>query len=142
MQIAILDPFAGIAGDMLLGALVDSGLDPEWVKALPQRMGFDEVQVDIHSVERCSVTCTKVDFRIPGGDEHDRHHGDHSHHGSHIGDLVNMVRNAGLPEGVERRAVRAFELVGEAEGRVHGVEPHKVHLHEVGAIDAVLDIVA
>ena len=55
MQIAILDPFAGISGDMLLGALIDSGLDPEWLRGLPARMGFPTVGVHIDKVVRCSV---------------------------------------------------------------------------------------
>ena len=141
MQIAILAPFAGISGDMLLGALIDSGLDPEWLQGLPARMGFPSVGVHIQKVDRCSVTCTKVDFEIEGDSGPDHHHGDHGHHGSHIGDLVTLVERADLRADVKARAVEAFRLVGEAEGRVHGVAPDKVHLHEVGATDAVLDIV-
>lgn len=141
MQIAILDPFAGISGDMLLGALIDSGLDPEWLHGLPARMGFPTVGVHIEKVDRCSVTCTKVSFQIEGDTGHDHHHGDHGHHGSHIGDLVKLVEQADLRPGVKAKAVKAFGLLGEAEGRVHGVAPEKVHLHEVGATDALLDIV-
>jgi len=62
-------------------------------------------------------------------------------HGRHVGELIRLVERAPISDWVKERAVRAFRLVGEAEGRVHGVAPEKVHLHEVGAIDAVLDIV-
>ena len=141
MQIAILDPFAGISGDMLLGALVDSGLDPEWLHGLPARVGFPSVRVHIDKVDRCSVTCTKIHFEIEGDAGHDHHHGDHGHHGSHIGDLVNLVEQSDIRADVKAKAVMAFRLVGEAEGRVHGVAPDRVHLHEVGATDALLDIV-
>src|SRR5207237_5842786 len=62
-------------------------------------------------------------------------------HGRHVGELVRLVERAPVSEWVRERALRAFRLVGEAEGRVHGVPAEKVHLHEVGAVDAVLDIV-
>jgi uncharacterized protein (TIGR00299 family) protein len=62
-------------------------------------------------------------------------------HGRHVGELVRLVEQAPLSEWVRERAVGAFRLLGEAEGRVHGVAPERVHLHEVGAVDAVLDIV-
>ena len=89
---------------------------------------------------RAALACTKVDFRIPGADAADQHHGDHAH-GMHVHELVELVQNAPISDDARRRAVRAFELVGEAEGKVHGVEPARVHLHEVGAIDAALDVV-
>src|SRR2546422_465217 len=62
-------------------------------------------------------------------------------HGRHVGELVRVVERAPVSDWVKERAVRAFQLLGDAEGRVHGVAPEKVHLHEVGAVDAVLDIV-
>src|SRR5262249_4503874 len=70
------------------------------------------------------------------------HHGHaDSDHGRHIGELLDIVRRAPISPWVRDRAIRAFQLLGEAEGRVHGVAPERVHLHEVGAVDAVLDIV-
>lgn len=140
MRIAILDPAAGISGDMTLGALIDAGVERRWLEELPQRLGFAGVQVRIERVERATLVATKVTFEVPGHDGQDRHHGEH-HHGRHVGQLIELIRAAPLSQPAKRRAERAFRLVGEAEGRVHGVEPDKVHLHEVGAIDAVLDIV-
>ncbi len=135
MRIAILDPFAGISGDMLLGALLDAGVGPSWLESLPQRLGFPEVGVEARAVQRCGVRATKVDFRIPEG------RSGVGRHGAHVGQLVEMVRRSGVTEPVKARAVRAFELIGAAEGRVHGVPADRVHLHEIGAVDAVLDIV-
>jgi hypothetical protein len=134
-RIAILDPFAGISGDMLLGALVDAGVSPSWLDTLPRRLGFPEVAVDVRRVSRCGVHATKVDFRIPEG------RSGLSHHGAHVGQLVDLVRRGQVGDEVKAQAVRAFELIGAAEGRVHGVTSERVHLHEVGAVDAVLDIV-
>ncbi len=136
MRIAILDPVAGISGDMLLGALMDAGLEPAWLETLPKRLGFPDVGVRVRKVVRASVTATKVTFEIPEDPG-----GGSGAHGRHVGELIEIVRRAPCSESVKARAVRAFELVGEAEGRVHGVSPAQVHLHEVGAVDAVLDIV-
>lgn len=137
MRIAILDPSAGISGDMTLGALLAAGVERTWLEALPGRLGFADVRVRISEVQRASLRTTKVDFEIREGGGH----GPHGHHGRRLGELVELVRRAPVSHAVRERAVRAFELVGEAEGRVHGVSPAEVHLHEVGAIDAVLDIV-
>lgn len=130
MRIAILDPAAGISGDMTLGALLALGVAPAWLAELPGRLGLVGVSVEIRDAVRCGVGCTQVAFTIPARP-----------HGRHVGELVRLVEQAPLSPWVMERAVRAFRLLGEAEGRVHGVPPDKVHLHEVGAVDAVLDIV-
>jgi uncharacterized protein (TIGR00299 family) protein len=130
MRIAILDPAAGISGDMTLGALLSLGLPASWLEELPARLGVDGVRVTVRDVRRGGVTCKQVEFAIPP-----------QPHGRHVGELVQLVERAPLSDWVKERAVRAFRLVGEAEGRVHGIAPDKVHLHEVGAVDAVLDIV-
>ena len=130
MRIAILDPAAGISGDMTLGALLALGLPTSWLEDLPRRLGFDGVQISRREVSRSGVRCTQVEFEIPA-----------QPHGRHVGDLVRLVEGAAVSDWVKERAVRAFRLIGEAEGRVHGVPPEQVHLHEVGAVDAVLDIV-
>lgn len=141
MRIAILDPAAGISGDMTLGALVDCGVGGEWARGLPARLGFPDVGVRVERVERCALMATRVLFEIPGADEGDHHHHDAHAHGRHVGALVELVRGLPVSDWVRDRAARAFTLIGEAEGRVHGVPAERVHLHEVGAIDAVLDIV-
>jgi uncharacterized protein (TIGR00299 family) protein len=130
MRIAIIDPAAGISGDMTLGALLALGVPTSWLEQLPSRLGLPGVGVTIHDVRRASVGCRQVEFTIP-----------EQPHGRHVGALVRLVESAPLSDWVKQRAVRAFQLLGEAEGRVHGVPAEKVHLHEVGAVDAVLDIV-
>jgi len=130
MRIAILDPAAGISGDMTLGALLSLGVPASWLEELPKRLGLDGVTVTIRDAARCGVGCKQIEFSIPA----DRH-------GRHVGELLRLVERAPVSDWVKERAVRAFHLIGEAEGRVHGVPPEQVHLHEVGAVDAVLDIV-
>ena len=130
MRIAILDPAAGISGDMTLGALLSLGVPVAWLEELPARLGVGDVRVTVRDVRRSGVTCKQVEFGIP-----------EQPHGRHVGELLRLVERAPVSDWVKERALQAFRLVGEAEGRVHGVAPEQVHLHEVGAVDAVLDIV-
>jgi len=130
MRIAIIDPAAGISGDMTLGALLSLGVPASWLEELPGRLGLAGVSVAIRDVQRSGVACKQIEFAIPD-----------QPHGRHVGELVRLVQGAPVSDWVKERAVQAFRLVGEAEGKVHGVAPEQVHLHEVGAVDAVLDIV-
>src|SRR2546430_1110451 len=130
MRIALLDPAAGISGDMTLGALLSAGAPAAWLEELPRRLDLPDVRVTVREVKRSSVASAKVEFAIP-----------EQPHGRHVGELVQLVERAPLSDWVKQRAVRAFRLIGEAEGQVHGVAPEEVHLHEVGAVDAVLDVV-
>jgi pyridinium-3,5-bisthiocarboxylic acid mononucleotide nickel chelatase len=152
-RFAILDPAAGISGDMVLGALVAAGAPPEWLRGLPARLGFPEVTIDVQLVDRCGVRATKVNVTLPGGrrEEPSTPFAPHSHHPHvhadghgehhHIGDLIARIDRAPLSDSVRERAGRAFRLLGEAEGKIHGVPVEQVVLHEVGAADAVVDIV-
>lgn len=130
MRIAIIDPAAGISGDMTLGALLSLGVPAAWLGELPGRLGLRNVGVSVRDVSRSGVQCKQVEFAIP-----------EQPHGRHVAELIALVEKAPVSGWVKERAIAAFRLVGEAEGRVHGVSAEKVHLHEVGAVDAVLDIV-
>jgi uncharacterized protein (TIGR00299 family) protein len=163
-RFAIIDPAAGISGDMLLGALVAAGAPLAWLEGLPARLGIPEVRVQVAAVERCGLRATKVNVLLPGGarelpsqalsdhlDRSERSHAhaqDHPHSRAggytphrHIGELIALVERAPLSPWARQRAVAAFRLLGEAEGRVHGVRADQVALHEVGALDALVDIV-
>ena len=164
-RFAIIDPVSGISGDMLLGALIAAGAPAEWLRSLPSRLGFPDVTVAISSVDRGGIRAVKVDVCLPDGsreepalaiaghahpgehehDQHSHHHpaDTHVHDGPHrhIGDLITVIERAPLSTWVRERAVRAFQLLGEAEGKIHGLPADRVPLHEVGALDAVIDIV-
>ena len=130
MPIAILDPFSGVSGDMMLGALVAVGLDPDWLRALPERLGLDGVTVHIQEVVRGEVVCQKVDFDIPP-----------QPHGRHLREIRRLIQAADVPPAVAARADRVFTAIATAEAEIHGMQPEQVHLHEVGAVDAILDVV-
>ena len=115
---------------MTLGALVDAGLDPDWLRALPQRLGLAGVAVEIARVQRGGIACAKVDFSIPS-----------QPHGRHLRQIREIVLGADAPNHVKELADAAFTAIAEVEGSLHGVSPEKVHLHEVGAVDAILDVV-
>src|ERR1700716_206829 len=130
MRTAILDPFSGIAGDMTLGALLGVGLDAQWLRALPAQLGLADVRVDIREVKSGELACWKVDFEIPP-----------QPHGRHIKQIREIVARSGAPDHVRARADAAFWAIATAEGEIHALPPEKVHLHEVGAVDAILDVV-
>jgi hypothetical protein len=129
-MIAILDAFSGIAGDMTLGALLDLGLDPDWLRALPATLGLEGVNVRIERVKRGEIASWKVDFDIPP-----------QPHGRHLKHLKAIVDASPAPAHVKAKASAAFEAVATIEAEIHGTTVEKVHLHEVGAVDAILDIV-
>jgi uncharacterized protein (TIGR00299 family) protein len=130
MPIAIFDPFSGISGDMTLGALLDVGLAADWLRALPDALGIHQIGVRIRDVRRGDIACRKVDFDIPP-----------QPHGRGIREIRAMVAAAPLPDAVRQQADRAFTLIAECEAEIHGMAPEDVHLHEVGAVDAILDVV-
>ncbi len=130
MRIAILDPFSGIAGDMTLGALVAVGLDQAWLRELPRTLGLDGVTVRIQEVLRGEIACWKVDFDIPP-----------QPHGRDVREVRRLVAASSAPPSVKERADAVFVAIAEAEAAIHGMEPDAVHLHEVGAVDAILDVV-
>jgi uncharacterized protein (TIGR00299 family) protein len=130
MVIAILDPFSGIAGDMFLGGLVDVGLDPDWVRSLPGRLGLAGVGVRVEKVLRAGIACQKVDFDIPP-----------QPHGRHLRQIRALLEAADIPASVRAQADAVFTEITSKEAEIHGVGVEKVHLHEVGAVDAILDVV-
>ncbi|MDQ8154910.1 MAG: DUF111 family protein, partial [Gemmatimonadota bacterium] len=121
MRIAILDPAHGISGDMTLGALLDVGLDAEWLRALPAALGLDGVTVNISDVRRGEIACRKVDFTIPP-----------QPHGRHLKHIAAIVEGSSAPAAVKRVAMDAFTQLTDVEAAVHGTTREKVHLHEVG----------
>ncbi len=130
MPIAIFDPFSGISGDMTLGALLDVGLSPDWLRALPGALAIDGVGVRIRDVRRGDIACRKVDFDIPP-----------QPHGRGIREIRALVAAAPVPDAVRQAADRAFTAIATCEAEIHGMAPEDVHLHEVGAVDAILDVV-
>lgn len=124
------DAFNGISGDMTLGALVDLGVRVDDLKAGLARLPMGPFDLRVEPVKRSGIVGTRVHVEV--AEEGHRH--------VHLRHIVEKVEAAGLPEIVTRRAVAAYRLLAEAEARVHGSTPEKIHFHEVGANDAIVDI--
>jgi uncharacterized protein (TIGR00299 family) protein len=197
MRVAYLECFAGIAGDMLLGALIDAGVPAQVLADAVAALGLG-ASLQIERVDRSGIACTKV--HVFEGDhlaeahaetahehEHESHthddaahghghepshkhehahaegeahghgpshshkhtHGDlththeHSHaHGRSLTAIRRLIHDAALPDPVKQTAIRAFELLGNSEAKIHNVPVEEIHFHEVGAVDAIVDIVA
>lgn len=132
MRIAYLDCASGISGDMTVAALVDAGLDPEVLRTGIESLNLPGVTVHIDEVERCGFRAKY--FRV-------EHPEQHAHR--HLSDIRQIInRSEGLNDNQRDVALRIFHAVAEAEAKVHGSTVDKVHFHEVGAIDSIVDIVA
>jgi len=137
MRTLAFDGRMGASGDMLLGALLAAGADAAALE--PVESGLD-VGYDRRTVDRQGIAATAVEVLLDG-DDRDRQpaegHGPHREYGT----VVDIVEGLALPAGVERDALAVFELLGEAEAAVHGTALDEMHFHEVGADDAIADVV-
>lgn len=144
-KVAYLQCPTGIAGDMCLGALVDAGVPLKYLIEKLHLLGIsEEFKLWEEKIHRHGQLATKVHVDLLNSDRHhhDHHHHDHSHVATrHLPDIEKIIKEAGLPSRVERWSLDIFHQLAVAEGAVHGIAPEKVHFHEVGATDAIVDIV-
>jgi uncharacterized protein (TIGR00299 family) protein len=122
--------FSGIAGDMAMGALIDAGADLDEVRSLCQRLPFTGWALEAEPVMRSGIGATKINVLAAPTTV--------VRTAAHIAALVEEAR---LPERVRRRALDTFAALARAEGRLHRRPPEQVHFHEVGAVDAIVDVV-
>ena len=138
-KLAYLECPTGIAGDMCLGALVDAGVPLEYLISQLKQLGIEsEYQLSAYTIHRNGQVATKVDVVLP--DPHHQEH--HSHyHGRHLPEIEDLITKASLPVRAKAWSLAVFRTLAVAEGQVHGIPPEKVHFHEVGSVDAIVDIV-
>ena len=129
-SIAWFHCYSGIAGDMALGSLIDAGADLEEIRRLLRRLPFSGWSVEAHRVQRCGIAAVRVDVKAEETGVVRTH-----------GHIVALVEEARLPHRVRERALAAFAALAEVEGRLHRRHPSQVHFHEVGGIDAIVDVV-
>ena len=132
MKVAYFDCFSGAAGDMIVGALLDAGLDFEALRADLARLPLDGVTVSAEAVRRGGMAGTKFHVAVDQTDQPARH----------LPDILGMIDAAALPDLAAANARAIFQRLAEAEAKVHGVAIEAVHFHEVGAADSIVDIVA
>ena len=142
---------AGVAGDMLLAALIDAGADRSAVSDAWAALGIDGYAATWERVQRCGVTALWTNIAVHDHGEHDHHHDDDQQHDDHdhghghvhrpASEVIAMIEGADLDQRVRRDAVAVYRALAEVEGAIHGVDPAAVELHEVGALDSILDVV-
>ncbi|MBW2313875.1 MAG: nickel pincer cofactor biosynthesis protein LarC [Deltaproteobacteria bacterium] len=135
-----LDTFAGCAGNMFLGALLDAGLSRHELEDDLQGLGVAH-RLKVSRVERGALAAQYVDVALPKVKKKDKKSHSHGHgHGRHWAEIRDVLEQAKLDPGVRETALAIFEEIGRAEAKVHGIELEKVHFHEVGAVDAIVDV--
>jgi uncharacterized protein (TIGR00299 family) protein len=159
MRIGYLDCFSGISGDMFLGALLDAGLP--W-SVLEETVAALDVgaRLEISRVTRSGISATKVDVwigaekdlprgRVSHPEKHERQHPHRDHNASHhrehahrgLNEIRTIICKAQIAPAARERALDIFQALGEAEAKIHNTELEKIHFHEVGAVDAIVDVV-
>ncbi len=167
MRIAYLDTFAGIAGDMVLGAFVSAGIDLERLRAEIAKLNLGKVDLETGKIVRSGITATKVDVVVSGevesvndlggeihghshGDDEHHHHGKGHHHhesahshqpGRSYLEIRSLIESSPLSESVKGKSKEIFRRIAEAEAKIHDTTIEKIHFHEVGAVDSIVDIV-
>lgn len=131
MKIAYVDAFSGVSGDMFLGALLDAGASLDRLNEALQGLHLPEaIHLRLSQVQKGAMRASQVHVEVQD-----------SHHHRHLSDVEEILSQSSLPDPVLHASLKVFRLLAEAEGRVHGIAPEQVHFHEVGALDAIVDVV-
>ncbi len=132
MKVLYYDCFAGISGDMNLGALIDLGVDPDYLRKELGKLNIEGFHLEITRDQRRGISGTKAEVVIENPDN-EKHR--------HLRHIEDLIQGSTLSDKVKRDAMKIFDLVAVAEGKVHDIPKEKVHFHEVGALDSIADIV-
>jgi uncharacterized protein (TIGR00299 family) protein len=130
MRTLYFDCFAGASGNMILGALVSLGIDQEELRREVEKLNTAAFQIEFEKVMRSGISAVHAQVRIPVESKH-----------RHLNDILRIIEESPLADRVKRRSVDIFRRLAEAEAKVHGIEVGEVHFHEVGALDAIVDVV-
>lgn len=128
-RLAYVDCVGGMAGDMLLGALLDAGADADLVRSGLSRLAVEGLELRVGRTRRGPLDAARVEVRAPPAQPH-----------RGLREVGELVEGARLPPRARERALTTFDRLAVAEGRVHGIAPDEVIFHEVGAADAVADV--
>lgn len=134
MKIAYFDCANGVSGDMFVGALLDLGVDVDELRGVLSTLPVDGWTIEARKVHKKGLLATQFMVHTEKED------GMHSHR--HLGDIVEIIKASQLPEEVKESAIRTFHELAQAESEVHGTTIENIHFHEVGAVDAIIDIVS
>jgi hypothetical protein len=142
MKVLQLDSVGGASGDLILGALVELGVDPAWLERELRTLQVGDFHIVAKAFSSHGLNGTQVTVDIH--EPHRRHgaeHGHHAHaHGRTLPDVEALIQHSGLPEAVKAMGARVFGRLADAEARVHRKDRKDIHFHEVGAVDSIVDI--
>ena len=154
MKTLYLDLFSGISGDMFIGALIDLGVDPEKLERELKKLRLDDYHLHVARRQKSGIAGVKFDVHLANAHEHHREHEphhasrithhDHPHHHEEsrtFEEIKKLIGRSKLSVWVKKRSIAVFQRIAEAEGKIHGLPPARVHFHEVGAVDSIVDIV-
>ena len=144
MKTLYLECGMGAAGDMLMAALSELLPDRQLFLDKMNSIGIPGVKVEAEKVSKCGIGGTHMKVSVYGEEEtqgSNYHHDHHDHHHAHPGDIYSIIEGLDLPEKVKADAKAVYALIAKAESEVHGEPVSEVHFHEVGALDAVADVV-
>src|SRR4030095_11741832 len=130
MRTLYFDCFAGASGNMILGGLIALGVDRDKLVRQLESVAPVGFRIDFENVDRSGISAVHANVTVPDEKSH-RHHSD----------IEKIIEQSAVSETVKQRSKAIFRRLAEAEGKVHGIDPEKVHFHEVGAMDAIVDIV-
>lgn len=130
MKTLYFDCFAGASGDMILGAMVAAGVDPNALREQLLRLNVDGFNINFETVDRSGLSATYARVETA-----------HEHKHRHLSDIKKIIEGSGVSDTTKKLAIRIFTRLAEAEARVHNEPVDHVHFHEVGALDAIVDIV-
>ncbi|MBN1186029.1 MAG: nickel pincer cofactor biosynthesis protein LarC [Bacteroidales bacterium] len=131
MTILYYDCFSGICGDMHLGAMIDAGVDPDFLVNELNKLNLSGYSIEIKRDKRKGIEGTKADVVLE--DKHQPHR--------HLKDIADIINNSSLDDVIKKKSLFMFQKIAEAEAKVHGTTVDQIHFHEVGAVDAIVDIV-
>ena len=153
MKTLYLDIFSGISGDMFIGALIDLGVDARRLERELKKLKLGGYHLHVARKQTSGIAGVKFDVHLTDAHEHHHgHHPDHSHDHHHghdrhhhdenrtFAEIKKLVAKSKLSAWVKKKSVAVFQRIAEAEGKIHGLPPEKVHFHEVGAVDSIVDI--
>ncbi|MGD8262839.1 MAG: nickel pincer cofactor biosynthesis protein LarC [Desulfobacterales bacterium] len=129
-MLAYFDCFSGISGDMTLGSLVDLGVPVSYLEEQLSRIPLTGFSISVTSVHRSGIHARRVSVDVSDNKTH-----------RNFAEIRSMIASSALPEEVKATSLKVFERLAEAEGRIHNCLPEEVHFHEVGGVDAIVDIV-
>ncbi len=141
-RVIYLEPFSGVSGDMMVGALLDQGFDIEELIRQLQLLPLHGYRISSRKSSRAGIQATKFDVELDAHHDHAPHHDrGETGHARTFREIRAMIQSSGLSDFVKEKSVEAFLRLALAEGKIHNQPPDEVHFHEVGAIDSIVDIV-